>query len=205
MREFEKLLEVADRLLGPEGCPWDWEQTLFTLQPYLLEEAHELLEAIDLEDPTKMAEELGDVFYVLLFIAKVGEKEGKFKLKESLDVVAQKLIRRHPHVFDKTKISSTEDIVRNWETIKKQEGKKHPLDGIPESLPSLAKAQKIIHKLKLHPPKGECQIKNSEELGERLWALVQEADRLGIDAESALRKTCLKKKPESSCGMRQAP
>lgn len=187
MKEFENLTEVADRLLGPQGCPWDWEQTFFTLQTYLLEEAHELLEAIDLEDPLKMAEELGDVFYVLLFIAKVGEKEGKFTLKESLDKVAQKLIRRHPHVFGETKVSSTEDIMHNWEKIKKQEGKKDPLSGIPETLPSLARAQKIIHKLKLHPS-GEPQIKNEEELGDKLWALVQEADRLGLDAESVLRR-----------------
>jgi len=113
MDDFKKLLEVADQLLGPNGCPWDLEQTYFTLQPYLLEEAHELIEAIDLQDPKKISEELGDVLYTLIFIAKIGEKKKDFSLMESAREVSEKLIRRHPHIFGDKKISTTEDVLKN--------------------------------------------------------------------------------------------
>ena len=150
MKDFDNLLAIADRLLGPNGCPWDLKQTFFTLQPYLLEEAHELIEAIDQENPLKIAEELGDVLYVLIFAAKIGEKEGKFTMSDALQTVAEKLIRRHPHIFGEEKISSTEDVVRNWEEIKKKEGKANPISDIPATLPALARAQKVIHKLQRH-------------------------------------------------------
>ncbi len=186
MKEFESLLQIADRLLAPDGCPWDREQTLFTLEPYLLEETHELIEAIVLQSGSKMAEELGDVLYALIFIAKLGEKEGKFTMADAIRQVSDKLIRRHPHVFGEKKFETTEDIVNNWEVVKKSEGKKSPIDGIPPTLPALSRAQKVIHKLKKIDPPAET------DLGHRLWALVQEADRKGIDAESELRRVCLK-------------
>jgi MazG family protein len=181
MQEIEELLNIADRLLGPNGCPWDQKQTLHTLQPYLLEETHELIEAIDTQDPAKVLEELGDVLYALVFIAKLSEKN--FTFTDAVKGVCEKLIRRHPHVFGNEKISSIDDVKSNWEKIKKQEGKKGPIDGIPPSLPALSRAQKIIHKLK---PKNT----DSSDLGQRLWDLVCEADAQGIDAESALRRTC---------------
>lgn len=189
MDEFKKLNEIADQLLGPNGCPWDREQTFFTLQPYLLEETHELIEAIDTKDPKKVSEELGDVLYALIFIAKLGEKEASFTLAESIQKVSEKLVRRHPHVFGDKKISSTEDVVKNWDEVKKQEGKKSPIDNIPPTLPALARAQKIIHKLRKDPL---IQEKLSDDIGQRLWDLVREADSLGVDAESVLRRTCLK-------------
>ena len=148
MEEFDRLLEIANRLLGEGGCPWDRKQTFFTLQPYLLEETHELIEAIDLQDPSKIQEELGDVLYALIFIAKLGEIQDTFHLKQSIDQVTDKLIRRHPHIFADTQIESEEDVMNNWEEIKRQEGKKSPIDNIPPTLPSLARAQKIIHKLR---------------------------------------------------------
>ncbi len=188
MDEFNKLLAVADKLLSPEGCPWDREQTFFTLQPYLLEETHELIEAIDAQDGKKISEELGDVLYALIFIAKLGERDKLFNLNDSIRTVAEKLIRRHPHVFGNQKIDSTDEVVKNWDAIKKKEGKKSPIEGIPPSLPALARAQKVIHKLKL---KKESTLASEEDLGERLWELIREADAKGIDAESALRRTCL--------------
>lgn len=190
MKEFEKLLSIADRLLGPGGCPWDLEQTFFTLQPYLLEETHELLEAIDHEDPAKIKEELGDVLYALIFIAKLGEKEGKFHLEESIQMVAEKLIRRHPHIFGDQKISSGADVVKNWEEIKRLEGKKSPISDIPPTLPSLARAQKIISKMR-KKKKEVIEEKISDGFGQKLWDLVRQADAEGIDAESALRRACL--------------
>lgn len=190
MKEFEFLIEIADRLLGPAGCPWDKEQTFFTLQPFLLEEAHELIEAIDLQNPSKISEELGDVLYALIFIAKLGEKNGIFTLSQSIRQVAEKLIRRHPHVFGEKKISSTDEVVSNWEEVKKQEGKKSPIADIPPTLPALARAQKVIHKLRSHK-KELLEEKNSDDIGNLLWELVKQADSQGIDAESALRRICL--------------
>jgi uncharacterized protein YabN with tetrapyrrole methylase and pyrophosphatase domain len=190
MDEFKELLDIADRLLGPKGCPWDKEQTFFTLQPYLLEEMHELLEAIDMEDPSKISEELGDVLYALIFIAKLGENRSLFTLPVSLRTVADKLIRRHPHVFADQKISSTDDVLSNWEEMKKKEGKKTPIDDIPPSLPSLSRAQKVIHKLRR--AKSSALEKSVEAgIGQRLWDLVAEAEKEGVDAESALRRICL--------------
>lgn len=188
MKEFQRLIEIADQLLSPEGCPWDREQTYFTLQPYLLEETHELIEAIDLQSPTKISEELGDVLYALIFISKIGEKEQTFTLSQAIQEVSNKLIRRHPHVFGDKKFSTTEELEKNWEEVKKQEGKKNPLEGIPPSLPSLARAQKVIQKIKKTPLIKE-KI-SDDEIGYRLWELVKEANEKGIDAESALRRTC---------------
>ena len=195
MLKFDELLQICDTLLGPNGCPWDKEQTLETLKPYLLEETHELLEALDLEENEKIQEELGDCFYTLIFLAKLGEQNGIFTLSEVFRISIEKLIRRHPHVFAKLKVESTDDVMKNWEEIKKKEGKKSPIAGIPPSLPALARAQKIISKLrraKKEPPLAPT-VRSEEELGERLWGLVREAESLGIDAESALRRACLEK------------
>ena len=190
MEAFDQLLAIADRLLGPEGCPWDREQTLFTLQPYLLEESHELIEAVDAQDSAKMAEELGDVLYVLIFAAKLGEKEGAFSLSEAIRIVSEKLIRRHPHVFGNQKVSSADEVLTTWEEVKKKEGKKNPIDHIPPTLPALARAQKVIHKLRRAKSAAiEGRISNGIE--QRLWDLVAEAEAQGVDAESALRRISL--------------
>lgn len=194
MHPFDRLLEVADQLLGPNGCSWDKEQTLFSLEPHLLEETHELLEAIDLQDSDAMLEELGDVLYALVFIAKLAEQQNRFTMRQAIEQVADKLIRRHPHVFGDVKVSSTDDIVRNWEAIKKQEkGKerKHLTDGIPPTLPSLPRAQKMAGRLRkaskgvgAHPP----LFHSEEELGDLLWRLIVEADAKGIEVDGALRR-----------------
>lgn len=189
MDAFDELLRIADKLLGSEGCPWDREQTLATLQPYLLEETHELLEAIDLRDTEKMKEELGDLLYTLIFIAKLGEKEGGFDLASSIRSVGEKLIRRHPHIFGELKVESPEEVMQNWEEIKRLEGRKNPVIGIPPSLPALARAQKVIQKMhrakKLEP--REILLSSEEELGQALWELVRQGEQLGFDAERALR------------------
>ena len=191
MKEFHRLLEIADQLLGPKGCPWDREQTFFTLQPYLLEETHELIEAIDTLDSQKISEELGDCLYALIFIAKLAELEKRFDIGQSIESVSEKLIRRHPHVFGDVNVSSTEDIVRNWEEIKKKEKagqeRKNLFDGIPPTLPALPRAQKMAKKLRKKGG-GESRPLSEEELGEGLWELIQAADRHNLDAESALRR-----------------
>jgi MazG family protein len=193
MIEFDELLDMADTLLGPEGCPWDKKQTYDTLKPYILEEVHELLEAIDLKDPERMREELGDCFYGLVFLGKLAEQNGIFRLQEALRTVLEKMIRRHPHIFGNVKVESEGDIVRNWEEMKKKEGKTNPIEGIPPGLPALARAQKVIMKLRrakkaLPVPSS---LKSEEDLGEKLFDLVAQAESSGFDAESSLRRACL--------------
>ena len=193
MKEWQDLLDVADRLLAEDGCPWDREQTLFTLQPYLLEEAHELIEAIDQKSGKDMAEELGDVLYTLIFIAKLGEQQNLFTFSEAVKGETEKLIRRHPHVFKELPVKSTDEIISNWEAIKKQEGKQRRtcFEGIPPTLPLLARGQKIAHRLrKAGRLKVSSEEKHSEhEIGKRLFDLIALAEVSGIDAESALRRT----------------
>lgn len=192
MDAFKKLLEVSDRLLGPGGCPWDLEQTLVTLQPYLLEEAHELIEAIDLKDPQKMKEELGDVLYTLIFVAKLAEKEGLFTIFDSINEVREKLIRRHPHIFSEMKVSGSEDVMKNWEEIKMKEGRKSMFEGMPPTLPALARAQKVVARLRRKKiiASREKTIHSESDLAEKLWSLIEEAEFSGLDAESALRRLC---------------
>lgn len=194
MDAWKNLLDVADRLLGPGGCVWDQKQTLFTLQPYLLEEMHELIEAIDLQDGEKISEELGDVLYTLVFVAKLGEKEGKFSLAQALTASAQKLIRRHPHVFGDVKAETSEEIIQNWEKIKQKEftERKHILDGIPATLPALARGQKMINKIKRAAKQKEsspCPFETEEALGEAFWELLHCAESKGWNAEDLVRRT----------------
>lgn len=194
MSVFNELLDVADTLLGPNGCPWDREQSFATLRPYLLEETHELLEALDLGDKEKIQEELGDCLYALVFIAKLAEQQKLFTMSDAIRTVVEKLVRRHPHVFGELKIDSAKDVVHNWEEIKKKEGKKNPISGIPPSLPSLARAQKVVAKID-RAEKREPSPKtiSEEEIGKRLWEAVIDAQASGVDAESALRAYCLAK------------
>lgn len=195
MKEFTDLLRVADTLLGPKGCPWDQQQTLSSLAPYLLEEMHELLEALDEKDGHKITEEMGDLIYSIIFIAKVGEKEGLVELREALRLVGDKLRRRHPHVFGDVQAFTAAEVMHNWEVIKRTEKGKEQrqsiLDGIPPTLPALARAQRVIQKMRrVQRPQHEegMNVMTELELGERLWALIRQADMAGIDAEGACRR-----------------
>lgn len=143
---FQRLLDLELRLRGPGGCPWDAEQTIETLKPNLLEETYEVLEAHSDGNPREFREELGDLLYVLLFIAVVAEEEKLFTVKELLDGAYEKIYRRHPHVFADAQAHSAEDAKRVWEEQKKREGKEgreSVLDGIPHSLPGLMRARRV--------------------------------------------------------------
>jgi uncharacterized protein YabN with tetrapyrrole methylase and pyrophosphatase domain len=196
MLEFDSLLEVAERLNAPGGCPWDREQTFFSLQPYVLEEAHEVLEAVDAQDDQKVLEELGDLFYVVVFYSKVAEREGRFTIREIIEAVREKLIRRHPHVFGETKVEKVEEVMRAWEQIKRtekaHEARQSALDGMPPTMPLLARSQKVVRRAKrVHSPivPEMSEAPHSEQaLGEEFLALVLRAENAGIDAESALRR-----------------
>lgn len=195
MHGFKELINVIDRLLGPAGCPWDREQTMNSIRHYLLEETAELIDAIDLEDNEHIKEELGDLFFHVLFLSRLAEKEGRFHLDDVMKTLTGKLIRRHPHVFGEAKITTSDEVLHQWEQIKKKEKEnvqfKSVLDGVPKSLPALARAAKMIKKMKKTPFQKAPffkEIENEEELGSLLWRLVADAEERGLDAEQALRK-----------------
>ncbi|PYZ91552.1 nucleoside triphosphate pyrophosphohydrolase [Salipaludibacillus keqinensis] len=154
-RDFTKLRQVIKVLRGPNGCPWDKKQTHESLKRYLVEETYELLEAIDEEDDEHLVEELGDVLLQVLLHAQIGEDNGYFNMEDVIERITEKMVRRHPHVFGDTTADSTEEVLSNWEDIKKQEkidagrndeGNFSILDGIPASLPNLLKAYKLQKK-----------------------------------------------------------
>ena len=206
-----RLVDVIRRLLGPGGCPWDRKQTHESLRPYLVEETHEVLEAIDSGDPRELCSELGDLLMQVVFHAELERERGTFELDDSIDSIADKLIRRHPHVFgDEPSDDGLLDADR-WEELKKKEhGERSLFDGVPRSLPALRRAQSIGERLarvgfdwddaqgprdKIDEELGELDhaigSKDREsiehELGDVLLSTVNLARHLEIDAEDALR------------------
>ncbi len=192
MKSFDKLLEVSDRLLAQDGCPWDREQTFKSLRPYLLEEAHEALEAIDEDQDEMIIEELGDLLYIIIFYAKLGAIQERFTIEEVLETVREKMVRRHPHIFGDVKVKKVEEVIYHWERIKKLEksSRKSPLEGIPKSLGIVSRAQKVLRKMiseDFELPFMKKQL-TEEELGEQLLSLVYQAEASGIDSEQVMRK-----------------
>ncbi len=151
MKELEHLLSVIRTLRSPQGCPWDRKQTLKTVAPQVLEESYELLESLEEGSVEDIREELGDLMFLTLFIAVIAEQEGAFTLDETVREVAEKLIRRHPHVFGDSKTENIDEILETWEAIKSREDKKQKretiFDGIPKTLPTLEKYNKILQKI----------------------------------------------------------
>ena len=215
MNELYKLVEVMKKLRSPGGCPWDREQTHETLKPYLLEETYEVLSAIDMHDDDELKEELGDLLLQIVFHAQLADEEHRFSIDDVAESIVQKLIRRHPHVFGEIKVNGSEEVLQNWEKIKKGEGKKSALDGVPSSLPALLKARRVQEKAKrvgfdwdnargafekvveeIHELKhaiDEAKTENvEEEIGDLLFSLVNVSRFVGVDAEDALRKTIQK-------------
>lgn len=190
MESFKELIEISDILNSPEGCPWDQKQTFASLRPYILEEAHEVLEAVDKEDIGEMIEELGDLFYTVIFYAKVAEREKKFTMRDIIEALKAKLIRRHPHVFGEEKAQSMDDVIKTWNRVKGEEKKnrKSALDGIPKTLPSLQRAQKILKKMKSGPQNGGNSTDRGQQLAQAIYAIVQTANEEEIDLESAFRE-----------------
>lgn len=143
--QVERLKTIVDRLRGPDGCPWDQEQTHLSLRRELLEECHEVLEAIDSGSTEELREELGDLLLQVVMHCRIASEEGRFDLEAVASGIAGKLIRRHPHVFGETKVSDTAAVLRNWDRIKADEKpeRRSRLDGVPKALPALARAQKI--------------------------------------------------------------
>jgi MazG family protein len=205
-------------LLGPDGCPWDREQTPESLKPHLIEEIYEVCESIDRGDAAGLLEELGDVLMHVVFLSLLAEQSGHFRLPEVIDGIADKLIRRHPHVFGgAARIESADQVLEAWEAIKAQERRDKDetasrLDGVPRALPALIRAHRLQEKAakagfdwdqvddvvgKIHEEIEEFRLAAEggdgeaamDEFGDLLFALVNLSRWKGISAESALQRT----------------
>jgi MazG family protein len=207
---FSKLVKIMDDLR--EKCPWDKKQTIDTLRPLTIEETYELTDAITDDDWQGIKEELGDVLLHIIFYAKIGSEQQQFTLQEVIEAICTKLINRHPHIYGDVKVNDDEDVKKNWEEIKKKEGKKSVLSGVPKSLPAIIKATRIQDKAKqvgfewdnkedvfkkVEEEMSELQdavASNNqqhieEEFGDVLFSLANYARFLQIDAEGSLEKT----------------
>ncbi|MGB3714714.1 MAG: nucleoside triphosphate pyrophosphohydrolase [Candidatus Promineifilaceae bacterium] len=205
--------ETVAFLRGPDGCPWDQEQTRQSLRQDFLEEVAEVLEAIDADDPSEIREELGDVLYHLVMQAQIASEMGEFTLSEVIAEINAKLVRRHPHIWGDEEVEDTADVLQNWEQLKAEEkaykdAQSSLLDNVPSMLPALARAQKIQSRVqtvgfdwptiegvaaKLEEELSELREAReagrvSDELGDVLFALVNWARWLGVHAETALRE-----------------
>ncbi len=216
---FELLCAILARLRAPGGCPWDREQTLDSLKPYLLEEAYEVLDAIDARDWPSLSEELGDLLLQPVFLAQIGREEGSFTIDDALDHILAKLVRRHPHVFGSTTAETAGDVKRNWDRIKNEEKAARGgapstslLASVPRSSPALVEAAALSVKAagagfdwpapedvvaKLHEELAEIEearragepARIEDEIGDLLFTAVNLARVLRVDPEQALRKT----------------
>ncbi|MDN5768702.1 MAG: MazG family protein [Humibacillus sp.] len=187
------VVAVMDRLRSPGGCPWDAEQTAQSLVPYLLEETHEAIEAIESGDHDHLREELGDLLLQVAFQSRVAQEHESepFGIDEVAGGLVEKLVRRHPHVFAGVEAADAAAVEVNWDSIKAQE-KPHrtqPLDGVPPSLPALARAQKVVSRLE---KAGRVDLldalASSEGVGGELLRVVRQARSAGFDAEGELRR-----------------
>jgi tetrapyrrole methylase family protein/MazG family protein len=210
-QSFEAFQEIIAHLRAPEGCPWDREQTHLSLRRYLLEETHEVLEALDAENSAALAEELGDLLLQIVLHAQIATEEGEFRMGDILNHVSRKMIRRHPHVWGEVNVDDSGAVVRNWDAIKQAEkGAKQAeslLDGVPQELPALFRALRLTEKAakpgfdwaaaedvlaKVREELDEVlnagsEAAQAEEMGDLLFAIANWARKLSIDPESALR------------------
>lgn len=170
MKEMDRLTEIIRRLRGENGCPWDREQTLQTMTDNLLEEAYEVVEAIDHNSTEDIKEELGDLMFLTVFLSYIAEQEGRFEVADVVCGVGDKLIRRHPHVFGETDVKNVDEVLQKWEAIKqsekKNENRKTIFDGIPKRLPELQKYNKVLEKVRRAD--GNIEAVMSEETEEAL-------------------------------------
>jgi MazG family protein len=215
-QSFPRLVELMQRLLEPDGCPWDREQTFASLRRYTLEEACEVIDAIDQGDRKEHCAELGDLLLQVVFQAELGRKEGAFGPDDVVKAICDKLVHRHPHVFGEVAVEGSAEVLQNWERIKAAEragqADKGVLGGVPRSLPALTRAQRVGEKVARvgfdWPDARGSRAKVAEELreldealasgdadhieaelGDTLFALVNLARHANVDAEGALRRT----------------
>ena len=193
--ELQRLVEVMDRLRSPGGCAWDAEQTHESLIKYLLEESYEFIDAIETDDRAGMREELGDVLLQVYFHSRIAQDHptDPFSIEDVARAIADKLISRHPHVFDNLAVSGTEEIIENWEAIKAREkGRTSAIDGIAMAQPALPLVAKILYraekyKVDLDVNSYSSDTATEESVGEALASVIAWAHENGIDPENALR------------------
>jgi MazG family protein len=211
---FERLIELMARLRAPEGCPWDQEQTLDSLRPFILEEAYELVDAIDGSQPEAIKEELGDLVLEVLFVSQICAEREHFELWQVLELLEEKLVRRHPHVFGPRQARDSGEALARWNEIKDTEKSKGEsvLSNVPRALPALVRASKLSAKAartgfdwksvddvveKLREELTELEMARvtsrpeaiAEEIGDLLFVVVNLARHLGVDPELALNGT----------------
>lgn len=215
LKSFASLLEIVAALRGPEGCPWDKEQTHRTLTPFAIEEAHELAEAIERGDEAEMISELGDLLLQIVLHSEIGRQESRFNIHDVIYAISEKMVRRHPHVFADTKVADSNEVLDNWSAIKAQEKKKFDADeamrfDVSLSMPALTRSQKIGDKTKrlrfdwqnanevlakveeeLTEVKDELKSGDKDrlehEIGDLLFSVAQLARHVGLEAEQTLR------------------
>ncbi len=210
--KFSKLVKIMERLRGDNGCPWDKEQTPDSLKPFLIEEAYEVLEALDEKDSAKLKEELGDLLYQILFHAQIAKEKGEFDIDDILESSIEKMTRRHPHVFGDKKAKDSKEVLVHWEETKKKEkrDRKSILEGVPKELPALLRAHQlqsraarvgfdweridqVFDKVEEEISEFKEAYRNKErermedELGDIFFSLVNVARFLEVNPEDALR------------------
>ncbi len=188
---FEDLVDIMAILRGEGGCPWDREQDHKSIRQNLLEEAYETAEAIDMDDPAMLCEELGDVLLQVVFHARMEAEKGGFTIDDVADGICKKLILRHPHIFGDVKVANSAEVLANWDEIKKKEKSQKTatdtLTAVARSLPALMRAEKVQKKAKKAGYAVEYADPDNE-IGEKLFALVKEAREKGVDPERALER-----------------
>ena len=192
---LHRLVATMATLRGPDGCPWDAEQTHESLVPYVLEEVYELIEALESGSPEDVKEELGDVLYQVLFHADIAAHatNSPFTIDDVAAAVDEKMRVRHPHVFAEGDAKSVDEVVARWDEIKKEQksNRESVVEGIPEKLSALARAASVLKRSKdilPAPTPQDSTVTTEEELGEQLLAIVARARAQGLDAERALRQ-----------------
>ncbi|PLX32641.1 MAG: nucleoside triphosphate pyrophosphohydrolase [Ignavibacteria bacterium] len=207
---FDELLRIMTRLR--KECPWDREQTNDSIKGHTIEEAYEVVEAIDDGNDAELQSELGDLLLHVVFHTEIAAEGGRFTITDVLGSIIDKLVRRHPHIFSDTEVTTSDDVKKNWEEIKMEEGRESVIDGVPRALPALLKAHRMQDKAskigfdwergedvwkkvdeELHELRGAVESRNGsdieEEFGDVLFSLVNYARFLRVNPEDALRRT----------------
>jgi len=212
--DIQELLAIMDKLRGEKGCPWDKEQTRASLKPYLIEEAYELYEAIEENDPEKIKEELGDLVFQIVFQCRIAKEKAEFEMSDVIEAIGKKMVTRHPHVFGETECRTPEEVIQQWEILKKREGKLREsiLEGVPTALSSLLRAHRLQKRaaqagfdwekiedvlMKVDEEMNELKeaLKSGkredmeEELGDIFFMLVNLSRFIKVNPEDAHRKT----------------
>jgi MazG family protein len=214
-RSFDELVQLMTTLRGPDGCPWDRKQTLPSLKPFIIEEAYEVVDAIDRDDRRALAEEVGDLLLEAVFVAELTREEGTFDIYDSITAIHEKLVRRHPHVFGDVEANDAEQVLVNWEKLKNEERKaedKSLLAGVPQALPALLKASRLTEKAarvgfdwrgaedvfakvdeelqEVHEAiRSGVESNVHDEIGDLLFTIANLARKLNVNPEEALQST----------------